>query len=80
MPKIGDKFGRWTVLSVNTSGLKYHSADCMCECGTSRTVIIVSLKSGRSTSCGWTNEEAVFGKVSTSVDVKGDGTPVWNKD
>jgi hypothetical protein len=29
---------------------------------------------------GWTNEEAVFGKVSTSVDVKGDGTPVWNKD
>lgn len=47
---IGQKFGKWTVLSVDKSRPRYYW--CECECGTKRSVFGPHLKNGQSKSCG----------------------------
>lgn len=50
--QIGSKFGRWTILSNAGRNKRYQQlVNCICECGTRRTVVEDHLKSGRSTSC-----------------------------
>lgn len=46
-----ERFGRWTAigsLAVRTKD----RVDCVCDCGTVKSVALQNLKSGRSTSCG----------------------------
>lgn len=43
---IGERFGRWTVLKPPTEVL------CRCDCGNEKLVDAISLRSGRSQSCG----------------------------
>lgn len=54
MPKTGDLFGQWTVLSVEPVGPKHRRALCRCDCGSERLVVVFTLKNGRSSSCGCT--------------------------
>lgn len=55
----GLKFGRWRVMSIsgrdNQGKLMYN---CICDCGTEKTISRASLKSGLSTSCGCYVKEA----------------------
>jgi len=48
----GMKFGKWTVKSFDDSGKKLPHWNCVCECGTKRSVWAADLKRGRSTNCG----------------------------
>lgn len=49
----GQKFGKWTVLQFGEikSG-KFYYWECVCDCGTKRSVMSNHLKSQRSQSCG----------------------------
>lgn len=50
---IGKKFGRWTVLALETERLSGHRRwTCRCDCGTRRAVASGSLLQKRSISCG----------------------------
>lgn len=54
---VGEKFGRWTVLSrapdhITKSGLRVKMWTCRCECGTVKNVRQSELLSGGSKSCG----------------------------
>ena len=53
---IGKKFGKWTVLEQfedrYPSGNKKYMTKCKCDCGVTKPVIQLSLKNGRSKSCG----------------------------
>ena len=49
----GARFGRWTVLALETGG----KALCRCECGAERLVARGNLLSGRTQSCGCLRRE-----------------------
>jgi hypothetical protein len=53
--KVGDVFGRWTVISLQTVRRWY--ALCECKCGSTREVNKTTLSDGRSTSCGCIRRE-----------------------
>lgn len=57
---IGQKFGRWTVVSFDRR-CKHHRKYwiCRCECGEEKSVIQENLKNGRSKSCGCLKSELV---------------------
>ena len=62
----GMKFGMWNVLEldrnkIGNSGQKYWI--CKCECGNIRSVSGVSLRNGRSTSCGCVNKSDISNKI-----------------
>lgn len=64
--KVGDTFGRWTVLS--TAPLSIHNKRCWycrCQCGVIRNVTDNLLKVGKSQSCGCLHRELV-GQRSTT--------------
>ena len=50
----GTVFGKLTVLSIlpSRSKGKAHDAQCQCECGSEKRVLLASLKSGQTQSCG----------------------------
>lgn len=48
----GEKFGRWTVLSIGEKMGKHYGWNCICGCGTPRLVSGPSLRTGITTSCG----------------------------
>jgi hypothetical protein len=50
--RIGDKFGKWTVISepFMSNGKKYYQ--CQCECGTIKSLNHYKLINGKTTSCG----------------------------
>ena len=56
--QIGQRFGRWTVLSVAKTG-KHIYLNCLCDCGTKRVVNRETLHNGRSKSCGCLHKEIV---------------------
>ncbi len=73
--KIGDKFGFWTILSLDKRGVepdkdgkKHHTTYwiCQCVCGTIRSVSRGSLIKGVSSSCGCKQKSMV-----------GDKSPTW---
>lgn len=54
--KVGDKIGRWTILSESRKGtLLYYL--CQCDCGTERVIARSNLTSGRTKSCGCLRNE-----------------------
>lgn len=57
----GQQFGRWTVIRKNETKTPSGEIlwDCLCSCGTSRTVKARGLTSGRSQSCGCYHKERV---------------------
>lgn len=50
----GKRFGKLTILGVNTNGTKKLSTswDCLCDCGNIKSILISNLISGHSASCG----------------------------
>lgn len=54
-------FGRWTVLAYAGRRKANHQWSCSCKCGINRTVLGQHLKSGRSTSCGCSQQEVLTG-------------------
>lgn len=59
---IGKKFGRWTVQShshhiLDNRGQKLNYFNCVCECGTQKSVRRSNLVTGASLSCGCLNLE-----------------------
>jgi hypothetical protein len=52
----GDRYGRWLVLETASVGST--RVECLCDCGTRRTVVPYQLRAGKSKSCGCLNEEA----------------------
>lgn len=79
---IGNKYGRWTVLGVGESrfysdktkktSIEHRMWLCLCECGTERVVSEMSLKSGKSVSCGCYNRERSSLKHTKHGEVVGD--------
>lgn len=62
--KSGDKYGRWTTLKevqqhIKPSGKKTRQFICICECGNEKIILVDSLRSGKSKSCGCYNKEVV---------------------
>lgn len=54
---VGTKFGRYTVIGEaapykSSKGTHYRMVMCQCECGTTKSVLLASLRSGKSKSCG----------------------------
>lgn len=47
---LGQKIGRWTIVSVDKSRKAYYN--CVCDCGTHKSVSKHSLKHGQTKSCG----------------------------
>lgn len=64
--QVGAKFGRWTILEINTKNPKSKAARpprvalCQCECGTKRYKEYRDLYSGRSQSCGCRAREQII--------------------
>lgn len=52
----GQRFGRWVVTGGRVDGDAY-KCPCVCDCGSIKNVSIVSLKEGRSQSCGCLRSE-----------------------
>lgn len=52
------QYGRWTVTGEPTAGL-HSKVRCRCDCGTERMVLVFSLRSGKSQSCGCLKREQV---------------------
>jgi len=52
---IGDRFGRWTIVSEPFTKEGKKNVSARCDCGTTRHVDAYSLQKGRSTSCGSCN-------------------------
>jgi len=55
---VGEKFGRWTVMSKAKNKGKNTAWNCLCECGTERSVLTHNLTRGKSSSCGCGQKEA----------------------
>lgn len=55
--KIGERFGRWTVVSEAQQRGIHRFAICRCECGAERAVKLVNLRHGGSLSCGCLSRE-----------------------
>jgi len=69
---IGDKFGKWTIVSNPFPIGKYYKVECLCLCGTKKLVYKHSLTSGKSTTCGCSHkEDRTFHKP--RKDIKPDG-------
>lgn len=57
-----DRFGRWTVIGiaqarVSPGGTKRPMLEVRCDCGTTRSVSVETLKNGQSKSCGCLHKE-----------------------
>lgn len=67
----GMKFGRLTVIGRAPSSKYGHARwDCLCECGSRKTILSSSLISGKSTSCGCFQRERST-KTSHRIDLTG---------
>ena len=61
--RVGEKVGRWTIMSESKRIGKKYYVECVCDCGTKRDVKTDSLsgEKPRSMSCGCLNRETVTG-------------------
>ena len=52
--RVGERFGRWTVLALHPERSRFGKARwvCRCDCGSERIVYGNSLRRGETTSCG----------------------------
>ena len=73
---IGQKFGRWTVVSDGGRNLRSQKFwFCECSCGTAKNVVEFRLKNGESQSCGCARDEATGQRVRTHGRA---GTKIYN--
>jgi hypothetical protein len=66
--KIGEKFGRWTVLKeddIKTSRTVKRRVICECSCGAQKSVSLVELRRGSTTSCGCFQKENASKQMKT---------------
>ena len=49
--KIGDRFGKWTMLETPVSQKREVGVSCQCDCGAIRTVLIGNLITNKSSQC-----------------------------
>ena len=74
--KVGDKYGRWTVLEVGVNNPSSKAkkpikmAYCQCECGTKKYKEYRDLYNGRSLSCGCLKSELIAAKNMANSSVK----------
>lgn len=54
---VGDRYGRWTIISRCASRCHVTVWKCRCDCGTIKEVLSNSLRSGESLSCGCLKNE-----------------------
>lgn len=71
----GQRFGRLMVISKTTSN-KYRQSMwlCRCDCGTEKTILGLSLKHGKTTSCGCRNREVASERFTTHGHTRGGRT------
>lgn len=72
---VGDVFGRWSVISLDTE-MRWHAL-CRCQCGTVREVRKASLNNGQSSSCGCVRVEK-FVNQNTKHSQANRSDPVYN--
>lgn len=72
---IGNRYGRWLVISINVSESRRTSWECLCDCGAIGTVRGSALKSGRTQSCGCLHTEGMRDRFTTHGKSK---TPIYN--
>lgn len=75
MNVIGQKYGRYTILSEMPSKNGMRMVLCRCDCGTERAVYFKNLKSGNSRSCGCLGFEATSARNYKHGYAK---SPTWN--
>lgn len=56
---VGEKFGEWTVLKKADSKKRFSEYECVCSCGTLRTVAKGNLTQGKTKSCGCMKSSAL---------------------
>lgn len=63
-PNVGDRFGEWTIyagpISVKVPKGSVIRFPCVCKCGTKKDILLCSLKSGSSQSCGCVKREKAY--------------------
>ncbi len=60
--KSGDRYNRLTIIkeieySIDISGRKYRQFECLCDCGNITNIVLNSLRTGLSKSCGCLRKE-----------------------
>lgn len=69
---LGQKFGKWTVINLPPKDLTTgHFVTCRCDCGTQRNVMLWTLLTAKTISCGCsasaTRSRKVFARLRTSM-------------
>ncbi len=76
-PKVGDVFGRWTVVTAAIKNNDRWSSECKCECGNIGVVRHEKLLSGKSKSCGCWRDENLTTHGATKRSVRKDSHEYW---
>ena len=77
---VGQRFGRWTVLSVDKSKKGRTFYICKCDCGTIKSVCRSILKNGQSKSCGCLRKKVTSERMCklNTYEICGDMTKVFD--
>lgn len=78
--KVGDAFGRWTVVGPSDARAASHDkyVRVVCTCGKEKGVLVTGLRSGRSNSCGCLNREVLRTRSQTHGMSTDPIYAVWN--
>lgn len=71
--RVGDRFGRWTLVAPGPADPHGRLWSCRCECGTERVVSQLTLRNGRSKSCGCLKAEHVAEAARVKSRTHGEG-------
>lgn len=76
-PRVGDVFGRWTVVTANIKRNERWSSECRCECGNVGVVRNEKLLSAKSKSCGCFRDDNLITHGATKHGVRKDSHEYW---
>ena len=76
-PKIGDRFGRWSVITAAVKHKDRWSSECRCECGSVGVVRHAKLLDGKSKSCGCLRDENLTTHGATARSIRKDSHEYW---
>lgn len=71
--RVGDRFGRWTIVAPGPKHPHGRRWECRCECGTERVVSQLTLLNGRSSSCGCLRAERSATRAAVTSRTHGEG-------
>lgn len=75
---IGSKYGKLTIVSYDTKKGNSHYVNCKCDCGNTKSIRLLRLKSGETKSCGCIRKE-LFKKNKKDKTTHGQtGTRLYN--